>query len=319
MRHTQPSFSIIIPTHNRPQQLRQCLEAVVRLDYPKERFEVIVVDDGSELAPAGVIKSFTDSLQIALLIQPNAGPASARNYGAQEASGDFLAFTDDDCQPEPNWLRAFAEVLSREPGCLAGGRTINELSNNPFSEASQIIVDIVYRHYNQQPQAATFFASNNMAIARDGFYKLNGFDNAFRTSEDRDFCARWLQIGGRMVYVADALIGHAHHLSFSTYCQQHFNYGRGAYRFQTKCREANQARLTSDFKFHLNLQNWLIYPFTRVRKKRASLLAGLLIVWQVANLAGFLFEAIRGSKNAEKKPKHSSIEAQVPISRISES
>ena len=79
----QPLFiTIIIPTFNRPKQLHACLQSLTRLDYPRERFEVIVVDDGSETPPTAAVSRFREYFNARLLAQPNAGPAAARNISA---------------------------------------------------------------------------------------------------------------------------------------------------------------------------------------------------------------------------------------------
>src|SRR3712207_1403127 len=95
-----PFFSVIVPTYERPAQLAACLGALARLDCPAASFEVIVVDDGSAAAPGRRLDEFRDLLDVRLLTQANAGPAAARNRGASEARGSFLAFTDDDCAPD---------------------------------------------------------------------------------------------------------------------------------------------------------------------------------------------------------------------------
>ena len=94
-----PFFSIVVPTYQRPVQLAACLQALSRLDYARERFEVIVVDDGSPTPPKAVVESLRDRLQLTLHLQRHAGPAAARNAGAMRARGKYLAFTDDDCLP----------------------------------------------------------------------------------------------------------------------------------------------------------------------------------------------------------------------------
>ena len=133
----QPIFSIIIPTYNRPERLANCLAAIAQLDYPRDRFEVIVVDDGSDASLEPVVTPLQEQIDITLLRQKNAGPAAARNRGAAQARGQFLAFTDDDCQPTTNWLTQFAENFATAPQSLLGGKTINALVNNPYSTASQ--------------------------------------------------------------------------------------------------------------------------------------------------------------------------------------
>src|SRR5689334_3533804 len=105
-----PTFSIVIPTYNRPRQLAKCLESLCRLTYPRDRFDVIVVDDGSPTPLAPVVEVFQSQLRIVVHRQSNGGPAAARNTGAARATGENLAFTDDDCAPESGWLHQFADV-----------------------------------------------------------------------------------------------------------------------------------------------------------------------------------------------------------------
>ena len=94
--------SIVIPTYGRPDQLAACLDSLEALDYPRDRFEVIVVDDGSPqpLPPYG------GALRVTLVRQAHAGPAAARNTGAAASRGRWLAFTDDDCRPAKIATRA---------------------------------------------------------------------------------------------------------------------------------------------------------------------------------------------------------------------
>src|SRR5437867_3420967 len=87
----RPVFSIVVPTYRRPKQLAACLQALAKLDYARERFEVIVVDDGSTTPPEAVVTSFQDRLQVTLVLQPHAGSAAARNTGAERARGEYLA------------------------------------------------------------------------------------------------------------------------------------------------------------------------------------------------------------------------------------
>ncbi len=144
MLENQILFSIIIPTYNRPQPLTNCLQSLANLDYPHNRLEVIVVDDGSKISLDTVVKPFQNQLNLTLISQTNAGPASARNRGANLAKGQYLGFTDDDCSLDPNWLSALENTFSKRPNALLGGKTINALSDNPYSTASQLLIDYIY-------------------------------------------------------------------------------------------------------------------------------------------------------------------------------
>ncbi|MGH7450280.1 MAG: glycosyltransferase family A protein [bacterium] len=95
--------------------------------YPGDRFEVIVVDDGSASSLEPVVTPFRKQLNLTLMKQANAGPAAARNTGAKQAKREFLVFTDNDCQPDPDWLSALGKHLAQTPDRIIGGRTINTL------------------------------------------------------------------------------------------------------------------------------------------------------------------------------------------------
>ena len=236
MEEAHPVFSIIIPTYNRFKELAVCLHSLTCLDYPRDCFEVIVVGDGGSALPEAVVDGIRQKIDVKLLTQAHAGPAGARNTGAKRARGKFLAFTDDDCIPKADWLKKLAARFAQTPDHLIGGRTLNAMKSNPYSTTSQMIVDIVYSYYNQDPKRARFFASNNLAIPAERFHELGGFDATFRTSEDRELCDRWLHHGYHMTYAPEAIIYHEHILTLGGFLRQHFGYGRGAFRFHKSTR-----------------------------------------------------------------------------------
>ena len=246
-----------------------------------------MVDDGSEKPLNGVVDPLRHRLEVVLLSQPNAGPATARNTGAAQARGRFLVFTDDDCTPAPNWLNTLAKRFAATPDCAIGGRTLNKLSNNPFSDASQILIDYLYNYYNSDPNQAYFFASNNLALPKDRFLEVGGFDTTFpfAAGEDRELCDRWLNHGCRMIYAPEVVVWHRHWLTGRNFWKQHFGYGRGAYFYQqARLRRGRQHVRLEPLSFYLNLMR---APFGQTRSPRALLLAALLVLSQGANAAGY--------------------------------
>jgi GT2 family glycosyltransferase len=284
-------FSVIVPTYSRPAALTECLESLANLDYPRQRFEVIVVDDGGDQPLDRVVLPFRERLELQLLRQENQGAASARNAAAAIARGTFLAFTDDDCRPVPEWLLALKASFRKTPDRLLGGRTINRLRDNPYSTASQLIVDAAYAYYNHNPDDAMLFASNNMAVPAGLFREVGGFDPEFRlASEDREFCDRWRHLGYRLTYVPRAVVHHGHRLSMRRYCRQHFNYGRGAWRYHHVRSRRGSGRLRNDLQFHGRFLKLLREPMSQFGFTQAAQITGLLLVWQLANAAGFFYE-----------------------------
>lgn len=281
----EPFISVIVPTFARPQKLAECLDALARQDYPPDRFEVIVVDDGSGDTPADVIAALSRSINARLILVPHGGPAAARNIGAAQASGTFLAFTDDDCQPAPSWLSALATYLARHPTHAAGGRVVNALTNNKYSEASQLLVSYLYEYYEGQPQH--FFCSDNIALSAECFRAFGGFDAAGVriTGEDRDLCERWVYAGRMLAYLPEAVVHHSHFLTFRTFLRQHWRYGKDALDVHRGRRARSGTGAEVRMGFYLNLVR---YPFRKNYGLAAPLYAVLLVATQLAYVAGLL-------------------------------
>jgi len=290
MSNPLPSFSVVIPTYNRPERLQSCLEALEQLEYPRDRFEVIAVDDGSQVSLEPVLGQFAKTLPLRVLRQENAGPASARNAGAALAVGEYLAFTDDDCRPEPDWLQALAAVVAENPNSLIGGRTENALPRNPYSSASQLLVDYLYEYYERSRGEIDFFTSNNFAMPRERFLALGGFDASFplAAGEDREFCDRWRHANFPVHHTPLVRLHHAHELSLTSFWRQHFNYGRGAFHFrQVRRQRTAQPIEIEPLAFYVRL---LAYPLTRDTNPLSVLHCGLLFISQVANVAGYFWQ-----------------------------
>src|SRR5262249_29925962 len=155
--------------------------------YPRDRFEVIVVDDGGETPLAPTLARFNAHLRLELIERKKGGPARARNAGAKHATGALLAFTDDDCEPAPAWLDALHRRSSECPDHAIGGVVVNALQDNVYSSASQLLVDYLDGYYadRQTPvtgslaMAPRFFTSNNLSVPAALFDALGGFDESF--------------------------------------------------------------------------------------------------------------------------------------------
>ena len=292
MRQTPPFFSIIIPTYNRPQNLAVCLNSLTHLKYPHDRFEAIVVDDGSKEAIDSIISQFHNKLNIVLIVRTHSGPAAARNAGAAQAKGDFLVFADDDCKLSFDFLARLAARLIKSPQCI-GGRTVNALPQNLYSTASQLLIDYLYAYHERNPTSERFFASNNLIMPIDCFRSIGGFNVAFprAAAEDREFCDRLQQQGYQLTYAQEILVYHYHELTFWTFCRQHFNYGRGAFCFHRirawRFKKSLQLRPIS---FYFDL---IRFPFLNAVPRQALILSILLMISQLSNAAGFFLEWLK--------------------------
>ena len=285
-------ISVVIPTFNRPDCLKVCLEALARQRLAKDDFEVIVVDDGGDGELEAILEPLSDSLTVRLVRQKNSGPAGARNAGVEQAVGEFVTFTDDDCAPEENWLRMFEQRLEQDPSRMYGGQTINALEYNTYSRASQSLVDFLYGYYNADPDRARFFTSNNMAVHRNTFLAARGFDSSFprASGEDRELCDRWLHLGMKMSFVPEARVFHGHDLNCGSFWKQHLNYGRSAWQFrECKIRNGRKAPKFEPPTFYLNLVS---HPWKK-KLRQPLTLSVLMVVSQIANATGYALERFK--------------------------
>jgi GT2 family glycosyltransferase len=288
----EPFLSIIVPTYNRPDSLASCVQSVVQLDYPCDRFEALIVDDGSRVPPTESVREVKDAVNVRLLTQPHGGPARARNLAAWQAKGDYLVFIDDDCRVPPDFLARVSAELQATPDTGIGGKTVNVL-DNVYSAASQVHVDYLYNYYNRAGDTAQFFSSNNLALPADAFRRIGGFDASFITGEDRELCDRWLHAGHKLRYCPEVQVYHAHALTFASFCSQHFNYGRGAFRYRQRRAARTQSRIGVEaLAFYVNLVTWRAPGSSR---RRGPAVPALLGISQLANTAGFLWELGAGS------------------------
>src|SRR3989339_227825 len=119
-------ISVVIPTYNRSKSLKMCLQSLKKQSF--KDFEVIVVDDGSTDDTKKSFDSISSS-RFRYIKKENGGQSSARNLGVKESVGDIIAFTDDDCVVDVNWLKAVKQSFDRGYGCVKGRTEVLNLSD----------------------------------------------------------------------------------------------------------------------------------------------------------------------------------------------
>ncbi len=283
-------FSIIIPTFARPERLGQCMVGLAALDYPRDRFEVIVVDDGSPVSVEPIMRRFNGLLNVTLLRKTNQGPGPARNSGAAQAQGQLLAFLDDDCVPGPHWLSHLALANARCPEAMLVGATTNGCSENVFAEVNHVLVRAVTTWLRDNKSPLMFFPTNNLCIPAEAFHEIAGFCPQIRISagEDRELCARWVASGRQILEVSDAGIEHYHPQTPGSFLRMHWRYGRGAAMLHRACKTNPIQFVTKGL--YSNLLRAGVR--TRPQHSRAEMVV-MLLVTQFASAAGYFFEVIR--------------------------
>lgn len=297
-RREGPIISVIVPTYDRPQALGRCLRALAAQRFPRSRFEVLVCDDGSmppvSAQHAELIAELDATMQIRVVRQENAGPAAARNRGATLARGRYLAFTDDDCEPAPEWLARLDRRFDVNPDLLLGGGMRNGLAANSCTTATQVIMEFVYAHHWRYTRVR-LFSTSNLSLPAAGFHAIGGFSPDFpdAAGEDYDLCVRWQESGGQAEYVHDAFITHHHALTFRAYLRQHFGYGRGLLRVRRRQRLRGRRKRMPGPGFYLRL---VLHPLRRWQSPMAWLCALLIAMSQAATVLGAVIELMTPSR-----------------------
>ena len=226
-------LSVVVPTRGRPRELADCLAALGRSTLLPGELELVAVGDGHDVSRPAV----ESAVPLTWRTQPRSGPAAARNLGASLARAPVVAFTDDDCRPDPEWAERMLACANARPEAVVAGRVRNGLVENGWAEASHLVLETVIEMYNGRPGRAGFAPSSNLALRRDVFEAVGGFDESFTTAagEDREFCDRCFAAGHPLVYAPGAVVEHHHDLDFRGFLRQYAAYGRGEATYRAAC------------------------------------------------------------------------------------
>ena len=278
-----PRISIVIPTFNRGVQLQVCLDALSR-GFPPDA-ETIVVSDGGDRAAFPDLSRFEKTLNLRVVHAEHGGPAHARNRGLEHARAPIVAFIDDDCLPQSGWLDRIAGSVALDPPTAAGGITLNGLPENVWSAAAQLILDMGERDQRERNYDPVFYPTNNIAFPTESLRGIGGFDSAFRTSEDREVCRRWLQAGYRLVKAPDAVLAHAPQLDLARFWQRCAAYGSGAAQFHGS---SGQPWHRESLAFHARVPCLAAAETRHEKLRRRVAIFAVLLLWELANLLGFI-------------------------------
>jgi len=215
----QKSASIIIPTFNGSKRIGRCLEALLS-QTAEQNVEIIVVNDGSTDNTSDVVSRYSG---IRLISQANAGPAAARNRGAQEAKGEILLFTDDDCVPTPDWLCAMLAPF--EDAQVVGAKGVYRTHQKRMAAR---FVQIEYEdryHLMAGLDSIDFVDTYSAAFRRERFMEMSGYDTSFLVAaEDIDLSYRMSARGWKMKFIPSAIVYHTHPDTFWSYLKKKYKF-----------------------------------------------------------------------------------------------
>jgi len=215
-----PFFSVVICSRNGSLTIRECLEGIMKLNYPF--FEVIVINDGSTDATPDLAAEF----DVKLISTPNQGLSAARNLGALVAKGEIISYIDDDAVPDPDWLLFLANTFYKTSYAAVGGPNIapNDVTfiadcvdHSPGAPSHVLITDMEAEH----------IPGCNFSIRKEALDELGGFDAQFRAAgDDVDLCWRIVDAGMKIGFNPGAMVFHHRRRTTRSYWKQQFGYGK---------------------------------------------------------------------------------------------
>ena len=221
MREAQLVISVVVPAYNAEDTLTGCLDALAAQSVARDRYEVIVVDDGSTDRTPEIAERY----DVRLIRQPNAGPAAARNTGARDARGSILLFTDSDCAPAPDWIERLLAPFE-SPDVAGAKGTYRTAQRELVARFVQLEYEDKYARMAGQDRI-DFIDTYSAAYRQDVFLANGGFDPVFTTAsvEDQEFSFRLARKGYRLVFVPEAVVYHQHDAHLGEYWRRKFNIG----------------------------------------------------------------------------------------------
>ena len=220
-------FSCIIPVYNRPGELQELLRSLLTQTYTQ--FEVIVVEDGSTLCCDEVVTSFSQNLSIRYFYQENTGQGFARNFGMQQAKGDFFVILDSDVILPSSYFESLENAIAARSLDAFGGPDAAASDFSPLQKAMDFAMTSFWttggiRGKLKNP-AAYQARGFNMGVSRAVFDRLGGFVDPNR-GEDIEWSLRIKKAGFRLELVSEAFVYHKRKNTLWSFAKQAFSFGR---------------------------------------------------------------------------------------------
>ena len=221
-----PRYSIIIPIYNRPQEAKELMESLSHQNF--RDFELVIVEDGSSAPSKTIVEEYADQLDIRYFFIENSGPGLARNYGMQQASGDWMLFFDSDCLIPEQYLEVLDKALQERQLDAYGGpdnahpsfSTIQKAINH--SMTSFLTTGGIRGRKKQLDQYQP--RSFNMGFRREVYEKVGGF-STLHPGEDPDLSYRIKKAGFKVGLVPEAFVYHKRRIDFSKFYTQVNKFG----------------------------------------------------------------------------------------------
>ncbi|PID58309.1 glycosyl transferase family 2 [candidate division KSB3 bacterium] len=201
-----PFVSVILPVYNDAERLKICLGALEEQTYPKEAYEVIVVDNNSAESIEAIVENYA---QARADFEDRPGSYSARNKGLATAQGEVLAFTDSDCIPAADWIERGVKALLSVPNCgIVGGEVTLFFKDPDRPTAVELYDRLMYLSQKRYVEKYKYSATANLFTFRHVFERVGDFDGTLQSGGDKEWGQRVTAAGYTLFYAADVRIKH---------------------------------------------------------------------------------------------------------------
>jgi glycosyltransferase involved in cell wall biosynthesis len=217
-----PFVSVVVPARNCERTIASCIDSLLRVDYPEDRRELVVVDNASTDSTAAVIRSHP----VRCLHEPRRGPSAARNRGIVASDGEIVAFVDADCVASGGWLRELVAGFE-QPG-VSG--VAGEIVAFPPSTPAERYHAIRKGRWQESAlnSSRPFPVTANVGFRRETFERIGLFDPQLARAEDKDFGWRFFAEGLELAYRPGAVVLHRHRPTAWGLFKQNAGWGYGA-------------------------------------------------------------------------------------------
>lgn len=219
-------YSVIVPVFNRPDEVDELLSSLCTQTF--KDFEVIIVEDGSSVPCAEVVRRYDGRLDVHYYAKPNSGPSQSRNYGVERAKGEYVIILDSDVVLPEGYLRAVDDELPRQPCDAFGGPDRAHSSFTPTQKAINYAMTSFFTtggiRGGKKKMDKFYPRSFNMGVRTEVYRALNGFSN-MRFGEDIDFSTRIFKGGYACRLFPDAWVWHKRRTDLRKFFRQVHNSG----------------------------------------------------------------------------------------------
>ena len=223
-----PLFSFIIPVFNRPNEVEELLQSLTQQTVDSSMFEVIVVEDGSQITCKEVCERFSEQLNLHYYYKENSGPGQSRNYGADKSCGEYYIVLDSDVVLPETYMQHIIDEIKREPCDAFGGPDRAHHDFSPIQKAISYSMTSFFTtggiRGGKKKLDKFYPRSYNMGIKSDVYKALNGFSK-MRFGEDIDFSIRIFDNGYSCRLFPEAWVYHKRRTDFRKFFKQVYNSG----------------------------------------------------------------------------------------------